>query len=218
MAVTTSAKRGEARGAASPPSHIKREVIGVVLIALALLTLLSLLSFVPGELKAGAAATPPLQKPHRVGRRVLSLLPYSGRSAGPPTCFPFSSVSWVSAVSLRATCRSVCGTPAHRWRHCCFSVACFHLEIMAVPTVSSGLIYRGMAGGFFGQVLAESLRAYFASTGAHILIMAGLLVSLLFTTPISLSEMARRLPGLGQLDVQQGAYLDSGPAGGRSRF
>ena len=34
MAVTTSAKRGEARGAASPPSHIKREVIGVVLIAM----------------------------------------------------------------------------------------------------------------------------------------------------------------------------------------
>ena len=72
-----------------------------------------------------------------------------------------------------------------------------HLEIIAVPTVSSGLIYRGMAGGLFGQMLAESLRAYFASTGAHILIMAGLLVSLLFTTPISLSEIAQRLPGWG---------------------
>jgi hypothetical protein len=46
-------------------------------------------------------------------------------------------------------------------------------------------------------VLAESLRAYFASTGAHILIIAGLLVSLLFTAPISLSEIARRLPGWG---------------------
>src|SRR2546427_5669598 len=54
-----------------------------------------------------------------------------------------------------------------------------------------------MAGGFFGQVLAESLRTYFASTGAHILIIAGLLVSLLFTAPISLSEIARRLPGWG---------------------
>src|SRR6185295_29834 len=62
---------------------------------------------------------------------------------------------------------------------------------------SSGLIYRGMAGGFFGQVLAESLRTYFASTGAHILIVAGLLVSLLFTAPISLSEIGRRLPGWG---------------------
>ena len=32
-----------------------------------------------------------------------------------------------------------------------------HLEITAVPTVSSGFIHRGMAGGFFGQVLAEGL-------------------------------------------------------------
>ena len=68
---------------------------------------------------------------------------------------------------------------------------------MAVPTVSSGLIYRGMAGGVFGQVMAESLRAYFASTGAHILIVAGLLVSLLFTAPFSLAEIARRIPGWG---------------------
>src|SRR4051812_26038246 len=59
MAVTSSAKRGEARGADSSPSHIKREVIGVVLIALALLALLSLLSFVSGELKAGTAVAPP---------------------------------------------------------------------------------------------------------------------------------------------------------------
>src|SRR5256885_4084859 len=59
MAVTTSAKRGEARGAASTPSHIKREVIGVLLIALALLTLLSMVSFVSEELKAGTSATPP---------------------------------------------------------------------------------------------------------------------------------------------------------------
>ena len=59
MGVTTSAKRGEARGAASAPSHIKREVIGVLLIALALLTLLSMVSFVSGELKAGTSATAP---------------------------------------------------------------------------------------------------------------------------------------------------------------
>src|SRR3990167_6820476 len=52
MGASTSAKRGEARGAASPPSHIKREVIGVVLIALSLLTLLSLVSFVPNGLNS----------------------------------------------------------------------------------------------------------------------------------------------------------------------
>ncbi|HET9868848.1 MAG TPA: DNA translocase FtsK 4TM domain-containing protein, partial [Nitrospira sp.] len=63
MGVTSSAKRGEARRAPAPPSHLKREVIGVILIALSLLTLLSLLSFVPGEPKVvatpSATMTPP---------------------------------------------------------------------------------------------------------------------------------------------------------------
>ena len=63
MGVTSSAKRGEARRATAPPSHIKREVIGVILIALSLLTVLSLLSFVPGEPKIiatpGATISPP---------------------------------------------------------------------------------------------------------------------------------------------------------------
>ena len=63
MGVTSSAKRGEARRPVAPPSHLKREVIGVILIALSLLTLLSLLSFVPGEPKVvatpSATVTPP---------------------------------------------------------------------------------------------------------------------------------------------------------------
>ena len=63
MGVTSSAKRGEARRAPAPPSHLKREVIGVILVALSLLTLLSLLSFVPGEPKvvstSSATTTPP---------------------------------------------------------------------------------------------------------------------------------------------------------------
>ncbi len=196
MAVTSSAKRGEARGAAVPPSHIKREVIGVVLIALALLTLLSLLSFVPGEIKAGAAATPPSKNLiGSAGAFFASTLFWSIGGAAylfpillglmGARCFTQSDLS----IRLRNAGASLAAL--------LFLSGLFHLEIMAVPTVSSGLIYRGMAGGFFGQVLAESLRAYFASTGAHILIIAGLLVSLLFTAPISLSEIARRLPGLG---------------------
>ena len=51
-----------------------------------------------------------------------------------------------------------------------------------------------MAGGIGGQVIAEGLRAVFASTGAHILVMAGFLVSLLFTTPLSLTEAISRMP------------------------
>jgi S-DNA-T family DNA segregation ATPase FtsK/SpoIIIE len=196
MAVTSSAKRGEARGAAAPPSHIKREVIGVVLIALALLTLLSLVSFVPGELKAGTASSPPPRNLiGSVGAFFASTLFWS--IGGAAYLFPIL----LGLMGIRCFTQSDLSI---RLRNAGASVAAllflsglFHLEIMAVPTVSSGLIYRGMAGGFFGQVLAESLRAYFASTGAHILIVAGLLVSLLFTAPISLSEIGRRLPGWG---------------------
>ena len=66
MGATTPAKRGEARKAPSPPSHLQREVIGVVLIALSLLTLLSLLSFVPGEAKTVAAGAPASAPPRNL--------------------------------------------------------------------------------------------------------------------------------------------------------
>jgi S-DNA-T family DNA segregation ATPase FtsK/SpoIIIE len=196
MAVTTSAKRGEARGAAPPSSHIKREVIGVVLIALALLTLLSLVSFVPGEIKSGGVATPqPRNLIGSVGAFFASILFWSigGAAYVFPILLGFLGARCFTQSDLSIRLRNAGASLAALL----FLSGFFHLEITAVPTVSSGFINRGMAGGFFGQVLAESLRAYFASTGAHIVILAGLLVSLLFTAPISLSEVVRRLPGLG---------------------
>jgi DNA segregation ATPase FtsK/SpoIIIE, S-DNA-T family len=196
MAVTSSAKRGEARGADSSPSHIKREVIGVVLIALALLALLSLLSFVSGELKAGTAVAPPARNLiGSVGAFFASVLFWSIGAAAylfpillglmGARCFTQSDLS----IRLRNAGASLAAL--------LFFSSLLHFEITAVPTVSSGLIYRGMAGGVCGRVLAEGLRAYFASTGAHILIMAGLLVSLLFTTSLSLRKIAQRIPGIG---------------------
>ena len=196
MAVTTSAKRGEARGAASPPSHIKREVIGVVLIALALLTLLSMVSFVSGELKAGTSAPPPSRNLiGAVGAFFASTLFWSIGAAGYlfPVLLGLMGMRCFTQNDLSIRLRNAGASLAALL----FLGGFLHLEITGVPTVSSGLIYRGMAGGVFGRVLAESLRAYFASTGAHILIMAGLLVSLLFTTSMSLAKMAQRIPGLG---------------------
>ncbi len=196
MAVTTSAKRGEARRAASPPSHIKREVIGVVLIALSLLTLLSLVSFVPHELKSAAAASAPAR--NLIGSvgdffasTLFSLI--GGAAYLFPLLLGLMGVRCFTQSDLSIRLRNAGASLAALL----FLSGFLHLEITAVPTLSSGFIYRGMAGGLFGQVLAEGLRAYFASTGAHILIMAGLLISLLFTTPISLSEIVLRLPVWG---------------------
>ena len=196
MAVTSSAKRGEARGAVSSPSHIQREVIGVVLIALGLLTLLSLVSFVPGELKAGTAAAPPSKNLiGSVGAFFSSILFWSigGAAYLFPILLGFLGARYFTQSDLSIRLRNAGASLAAL----IFFSGLFHLEVTAVPTISSGFINRGMAGGFFGQVFAEGLRTYFASTGAHILIVAGLLVSLLFTAPISLSALARRIPGWG---------------------
>lgn len=196
MGVTTSAKRGEARRAPSPPSHIQREVIGVILIALSLLTLLSLLSFVPGEAKTVAAGTPSPTPPRNligsfgavlaggffylIGGAAYFFPPLLGRLG--LRCFSQAPVS----IRLRTAGSSLAAV--------LFLSAFLHLEATAVPTLTSGMVSRGMAGGIGGQVIAEGLRAVFASTGAHILIIAGLLVSLLFTTPLSLTECVSRMP------------------------
>lgn len=197
MGATTSAKRGEVRRASAAPSHLQREVIGVIVIALSLLTLLSLLSFVPGEAETVAAGIPGSEPPRNLIGSFGAVLAggFFYLIGGAAYLFPvllgrlgvrcFSQ----TAVSVRFR------TAASSFAAVCFLSAFLHLEATAVPTVTSGMISRGMAGGAVGQLIAEGLRSVFAGTGAHILIIAGFLVALLFTTPLSLGEAARRAPG-----------------------
>jgi S-DNA-T family DNA segregation ATPase FtsK/SpoIIIE len=196
MGVTSSAKRGEARRAPSPPSHIQREIIGVMLIALSLLMLLSLLSFVPGEAQSVATGSPTASPPRNLIGSFGALLAggcFYG-IGGAAYLFPlllgrlgFRCFSQ-APVSLRLR------TAASSLAAVFFLSAFLHLETTGVPTLTSGMISRGMAGGIVGQTIAEGLRAVFAGTGAHILVIAGFLVSLLLTTPLSLAEVVRRMP------------------------
>ena len=193
MGLTSSAKRGEARRPVAPPSHLKREVIGVILIALSLLTLLSLLSFVPGEPKVvatpSATVTPPTHNLIGSAGALFSSLLFSliGGAAylfplllglQGARCFTQSDLS----IRLRNAAASLGALV--------FLSGLLHLEVTAIPTISSGMVLRGQAGGLFGQLLADGLRAYFASTGAHILIISGFVVALLFTAPLSLAQLA----------------------------
>jgi len=201
MGVTSSAKRGEARRPIAPPSHLKREVIGVILVALSLLTLLSLLSFVPGEPKVvatpSATVTPPTHNLIGSVGAVFSMLLFSligGAAYLFPLllgllgarCFTQSDLS----IRLRNAGASLAAL--------CFLSGLLHLELTAVPTISSGMVFRGQAGGLLGQLLADGLRAYFASTGAHILILSGFLVAMLFTAPLSLAQLAVRAAESGR--------------------
>ena len=220
MGVTSSAKRGEARRPVAPPSHLKREVIGVILIALSLLTLLSLLSFVPGEPKvvatSGATVTPPTHNLIGSAGALFSSLLFSligGAAYLFPLllgllgarCFTQSDLS----IRLRNAAASLGAL--------LFLSGLLHLEVTAVPTISSGMVLRGQAGGLFGQLLADSLRAYFANTGAHILIISGFVVALLFTAPLSLAQLAVQLSEWGRKAVSSLTALipertDEGPA------
>lgn len=196
MAATTSAKRGEARRTPSPPSHIQREVVGVILIALSLLMLLSLLSFVPGEAQTVAGGAPSAKPPR-------NLIGSFGAILGGGLFYAIGGAAYLFPVLLgRLGFRCFSQTPVSiRLRTAGSSLAAvfflsafLHLEMTAVPTLTSGMISRGVAGGVVGQVVGDGLRAVFAGTGAHILIIAGFLVSLLLTTPLSLGEAVRRIP------------------------
>lgn len=195
MGATTSAKRGDTRRAPSPPSHLQREVLGVILIAVSLLTFLSLLSFVPGEAQTvtgGGATTPPRNLIGSFGAVLAG--GFFFLIGGAAYLFPLL----LGKLGVRCFSQTPVGirlrTAGSSLAAVIFFSAFLHLELTAVPTVTSGMVYRGMAGGLLGQVLAEGLRAWFASTGAHIVIIAGVLVSLLCTTPVSLTEFLHGIP------------------------
>jgi DNA segregation ATPase FtsK/SpoIIIE, S-DNA-T family len=92
--------------------------------------------------------------------------------------------------ALNVTLRSAAGSAVVLL----FLSGLLHLELTGIPTISSGMVQKGMAGGAIGQFVADNLRNSFASTGAHILILSGLLVSLLLATPVSLTALWLRIP------------------------
>jgi S-DNA-T family DNA segregation ATPase FtsK/SpoIIIE len=199
MGVSTTAKRGDTRGASRPPSYLKHEVIGVLLITLSLLSLLSLISYSPtdrllfGSDPSGVPGMPATRNMiGTVGATLAAALFWL--IGGGAYLLPFLLVMLGGRCfvegALTVTLRSAAGSAAALL----FLSGLLHLELAAVPTLASGWVYRGMAGGMIGHLLADGLRHYFASTGAHIIVLAGLVVSLLLATPMSLAELGRRVP------------------------
>ncbi len=199
MGVSTTAKRGDARSASRQPAHLKHEVTGVLLTTLSLLMLLSLVSFAPTDLlmlgSGQSQVTPPVPTHNMIGTvgatmAVALFWLVGGGAYLLPFLLGMLGARCFVEGALTVTLRSAAGSLASLL----FLSGLLHLEVTAVPTLSSGLVYHGMAGGMSGQVIADGLRVYFASTGAHIIVLAGLLVSLLLATPMSLTELWRRVP------------------------
>ncbi|MBS0153287.1 MAG: DNA translocase FtsK 4TM domain-containing protein [Nitrospira sp.] len=196
MGATTSGRRGEARRAPSPSSHIQREVFGVILIALSLLMLLSLLSFVPGEATVVASGDPVAHPPRNLIGSFGALLAggfFYGIGGAAYLC-PLLLGRWGIRCFSQAPMSLELRTAGSSVASVVFFSAFVHLEANGIPTMTSGIIAQGMAGGVVGETIAEGLRSVFAGTGAHIVIIAGFLVSLLLSAPLSLGETVRRIP------------------------
>ncbi|MFN3681406.1 MAG: DNA translocase FtsK 4TM domain-containing protein, partial [Nitrospira sp.] len=193
MGATTSAKRGESRRGSNASSHLQREVAGVIAIAVSLLLFLSLLSFVPGETIGSTASSTALGRSRNLigsfGAMVGTGLFYL--VGGAAYLFPMLLVKLGIRCFSKAPVMIGLRTAISSLTAVCFLSALLHLELTAVPTIN-GMFMRGMAGGVVGQLMGEGLRAVFAGTGAHIVIIAGLLVSVSLTMPLSLSEVVKR--------------------------
>jgi S-DNA-T family DNA segregation ATPase FtsK/SpoIIIE len=147
---------------------VKREVIGVLLIAAGLLILLSLVSFVPGDAKSIAASG-------AAGNQPKNMIGSVGALTAAACFFMVGGAAYLFPILL-GLLGARCFTPiplTMRLRNAgsglaamVFLSALLHLEVTAVPTISSGWVNRGLAGGIIGQVLADGVRSYFATTGA----------------------------------------------------
>ncbi|OGW67483.1 MAG: hypothetical protein A3H49_03455 [Nitrospirae bacterium RIFCSPLOWO2_02_FULL_62_14] len=172
---------------------MKHEVIGVLLITMSLLTLLSLVSFVSADasLFDSSPAGPTHNMIGSVGATLASFLfgLVGGGAYLLSVLLAMLGARCFVEGELAVTLRSAAGSFAALL----FLSGLLHLEVTAIPTLSSGFVYRGQAGGRVGLAIADGLRGYFASTGAHIIVLAGLVISMLLATPMSLADLARRL-------------------------
>lgn len=194
MGVSTTGKRGDTRKSPSTRPSLRREIIAVVCVTLGVLLLLSFLSYIPAErAQAAASATSSRNLIGTVGAALAGW--FFGLVGGAAYAVPLA----LFHVGIRCFTQDQPSVPIKTALYSLGALLALsgllHLEVVGVPTLSSGFVQRGQAGGMAGQALAGTLRSYFASTGAHILLIAGLVVSLLLSTTLSLAHLGARLRG-----------------------
>ena len=210
MGASTTARRGDARRVGSPPSHIRREIVAVVLITLGLLLLLSLLSYIPGDRPPnnGPSANTSAASPSK------NLIGTAGAATASTFFWLIGAGAYVLPlflihVGIRCFMQDNVTVPLKTALYstvALFSLSGFlHLELPGIPTLVGGVVQRGLGGGVIGQGLASFLKTYFASTGAHIILFSTLLVTLLLSTSTSLAHLLDRLSGW----MERGQWIQS---------
>ena len=183
------ASAGATKSGAQGTQH---ELVGVVLTTLALLLSLSLLSYSPRDpllFEYPLYGEPPSNLIGKVGMTLAAgLFKFIGAAA---YVLPFAlgvlGARCFLSRSLAMTVRSAAGFTGL----VLFLAAALALRLRGVPTVTSGWTQPGQAGGYAGRLLSDLLLAYFATVGTHIIIGAGLVLSMLIAAPVSLVSVGR---------------------------
>src|SRR2546425_4835412 len=184
---------GRRKGGAGGPRH---EMAGVVLVTVALLLGLSLLSYSPRDPILLEESFHPESVENLIGQVGMTLATGVFAAVGgggylTPIALGILGGRCFLRGGLGVTLRSAGGFTTLLL----FLSMLLALHLPGVPTIGSGWVQEGLAGGRIGGALSGLLVMYFAPAGAHIVLIAGLLVSVLIAMPGS--PGALRPPGGG---------------------
>jgi len=184
VASPTMAAAGTRKSGAAGTRH---ELAGVVLFTVALLLGLSLLSYSPRDPILFEESFHPESVQNLIGQVGMTLATgvfavVGGGGYLAPIALGILGGRCFLQGGLGVTLRSAGGFTTLLL----FLSMLLALHLPGVPTIGSGWVQEGLAGGRVGGVLSGLLVTYFAPAGAHIVLIAGLLVSVLIAMPVSL--------------------------------
>src|SRR5881409_411569 len=172
----------------------RHEAVGVVLVAVALLLGLSLLSYSPRDPILLEESFHPESVQNLIGQVGMTLATGVFAAVGgggylTPIALGILGSRCFLRGGLGVTLRSAGGFATLLL----FLSMLLALHLPGVPTIGSGWVQEGLAGGRIGGALSGLLVMYFAPAGAHIVLIAGLLVSVLIAMPVSLVAFGQQL-------------------------
>src|SRR5437870_1420748 len=184
VASPTMAAAGTRKSGAAGTRH---ETAGVVLVTVALLLGLSLLSYSPRDPILLEESFHPESVQNLIGQVGMTLATGVFAAVGgggylAPIALGILGGRCFLRGGLGVTLRSAGGFTTLLL----FLSMLLALHLPGVPTIGSGWVQEGLAGGRIGGALSGLLVMYFAPAGAHIVLIAGLLVSVLIAMPVSL--------------------------------
>lgn len=171
----------------------RHEMVGVVFLTVALLLGLSLLSYSPRDpilFEESFHFEPPDNWIGKVGMTLATgvFAAVGGGAYLLPIALGVLGFRCFLRGGMDITLRSAGGFTALLL----FLSMLLAFRLRGIPTLGSGWVQLGLAGGHVGGFLGDLLVAYFAPVGAHIVVTAGLVLSLLIATPVSLVTIAQQ--------------------------